>query len=131
MFIVLFLGLQVYWMIPGLTQSKLKTRGIMSWNMYSVDYDCDYAYHFVDQSGERRPLHYQGLFRRPRRHFIVFHQDMLPPFHAFLCERVSRSAGFAGIEAEVSCSLNLGPKVPLVQTNTDICTAPDFGILAQ
>jgi hypothetical protein len=127
-FLVAWLGLQLLLPIRGFLYDKLETRGNFSWNMYSRRYSCHAEYALRRPDGTEIPVDPDDFFRRsgPGK---TYHRDVLPVFHAWLCETM-RERGDAGtLLGEVACSRDNGPYRELVAENTRICEAPNFGVL--
>ena len=128
----MFLLVQLIVPLRGIIRDKLDSRGDFSWNMYSKRYSCRVDYDLVDEYGRtRRISHKDPFYPRKSRAMKVFHRDSLPWFHAHLCERVRESRFGGELYADVSCAINNGDYVRLVAEDTDICTAPNYGVLGR
>lgn len=123
-FIVIYLGIQLLVPIRGLVLDKRATRGDFSWNMYADNYACSILYSRRDAEGRTLPVDHRRYFRNTTSMMKVFHRDVLPAFHAQLCDDLDSSH----VEALVSCSINGGPWIDLVRPGVHICAAPGYGV---
>jgi hypothetical protein len=128
LFLVAFFGLELAIAVPGFVYDKHETRGNFSWNMYSVDHQCDAKYALYLADGRGFPVEYQKAFNRADRAHIVFHRDTLPVFHRYMCEELAAEGSFDRIEGQVMCRIDEEAPVALVRRGVDICTAPNWGV---
>jgi len=128
LFILAYLGVQLFLPLRAFFYDKLETRGDFSWNMYSQRYQCLTVYSLTTPEGKTHPLNHKKAFRRSDRSQAVLHRDRLPAFHAWLCDEARRNGALGSIRATVRCSVNIEPGVDLVEHNVDLCTAPNYGV---
>jgi len=114
-----YLLAQILLPLHGLATDKIDSRGDFSWNMYSDDYTCTVAYTLHAPGGASRPLDYDRWFRDAPSSTRVLHRDRLPALHAWLCEHVVPDGG--SLTGLVSCSLDDGPWIDLVDPARDLC----------
>lgn len=128
-FIVVYLAVQVALPWRALILGHYDTRGHFSWNMYSQRYECRVRYVLTSPSGEARDLVLAEHFIRPQRINMVFYRDVLPDFHAYLCETYRQRGELGTLQGDVICSWNDEPLTELVDIQADLCRAPNFGVL--
>ncbi len=59
----------------------------------------------------------------------VFHRDVLPEFHKYLCEEgLGQPEGPAYIQGSVECQLNDRPRQELIQPQVNICEADNYAV---
>ena len=127
-FVGLFLTLQLLLPLPALLQSQTETRGILSWNMYAERYRCTARYYAVSNTGERTPIPVRRYFNNSDRVGLIRHRDVLPRFHAWLCEDLDVANSAVTLQGTVACSANHGPEIQLVRPGIDLCRAPSYGV---
>ena len=123
LFVVAFLAFQLFAPLGGLFRSKQATRGNFSWNMYADSYRCSILYTLREPDGRIRTIDHRSYFRNRASSMRVFHRDVLPAFHAWLCQEQT-----GRLEALVSCSENGGPWLDLVDPAVDLCAPAERGI---
>ena len=126
--IIAYLAIQLILPLRGFIWNKHETRGNFSWNMYSQTFQCRVRYRLHKTDGGVGRISHRELFNRPKRAAMVYHRDVLPAFHEFMCEEFRNRGDMEKITAKMSCSLNKGPRVDLVHRSVDICTAENFGV---
>ena len=127
-FILAFLAIQLLLPLRGFVLDKHASRGDFSWNMYSHSYTCRESYVRVGASGDRATLATREILNRPKKRRALDHRDRLPRLHAWLCDNRRRSASEA-IVGQLTCSIDGGPGVPLVDEAADVCAAANYGVL--
>jgi vitamin K-dependent gamma-carboxylase-like protein len=127
--IVAYLAVQLILPWRGFLHSKLESRGNFSWNMYSKQYECNIEYLASLKSGEVLPVDYHRFFRDPEYSAFVLHGDVLPRFHAYVCDVLSREADLARLDGICLCSVNDGSYFHLIEEGVDVCTAPNYGVV--
>ncbi len=127
--IALFVLVQLCLPLRGFVLDLHQTRGDFSWNMYSHRYQCRARYAERDSTGKVERIDYREHFQRRSRAPMVFHRDALPAFHASLCSVVAPAERGRELIASVRCSINNGPRQPLVAEGVDICSAPRYAVL--
>lgn len=116
--ILLYGTIQLGLAVRALVTDKLETRGDFSWNMYSHEYRCSVSY-AVHGPGDRvRPIDFDGLFRDEASSTKILHRDRLDALHAWLCRNLAADEELQGL---VSCRLDGGSFVDLVEPATDLC----------
>ena len=128
LFILAYLGVQLFLPLRAFFYDKLETRGDFSWNMYSQRYQCQAVYSLITPDGTTHPMRHEKAFRRSDRSYAVLHRDRLPAFHAWLCEEARRKGALGSIRATVRCSVNIERGVDLIEPDVDLCTAPNYGV---
>jgi len=127
-FILLYLSAQLVVPLRGFVDDKLDSRGNFSWNMYSKRYECRELYLATYADGVRE-VDIEPFFKRAGRSRQVFHRDILPRFHAFLCDELKRDGELRRLEGVCLCSLNETDFIPLIRDDVDLCAAPNYGVL--
>ena len=131
LFILAYLGVQLFLPLRAFFNDKLETRGDFSWNMYSQRYQCQAVYSLTTPDGKTHPMHHEKAFRRSDRSQAVLHRDRLPAFHAWLCDEARRNGALGSIHATVRCSVNIERGMDLIEPDVDLCTAPNYGVKLQ
>ena len=130
LFILIYLSIQLLLPLRGVFQDKVQSRADFSWNMYSVRYDCQAAYLLTTPDGETKPMPYHKAFYRWDRVKMIFRQDRLPYFHAWLCDGARQNGVLGSIRAKVQCAVSTDEYlVDLVNSSVDLCTAPNYGVI--
>ena len=60
---------------------------------------------------------------------MVFHRDVLPQYHAYLCEELRKSGDLVRLEGICLCSHNTDEFQPLIDDSVDLCSDPNYGVL--
>jgi len=97
--------------------------------MYSKRYRCDVEYFVVQPGKEIRWIPHRALLNRAKQTGHIYNRDTLPRFHAWMCNELRQRLVNASLRGQVSCSLNNSPYVDLLDTDVDLCTAPNHGVL--
>jgi hypothetical protein len=129
LFLILFLGVQILLPIRGFLLDKFETRGNFTWNMYASRYSCTAGYALVRSSGETVEIDMRKLFRRKGQRGKVSHLDVLPVFHAWLCDDLERRGERGRLLGSVTCRLNNGPPRKLVKEKVNLCGEENYGVL--
>ncbi len=126
--IVAYLVIQVALPLRGFLFDKYDTRGNFTWNMYSKQYRCGVRYARLTERGPELFDH-REFFRRDRVVMRVFHRDVLPEFHKYLCEEaLGQPENPAYIQGSVKCQLNDKPPQELIQPEANICEADNYAV---
>ena len=126
-FIVAYLCVQLLVPLRGLLMDKSDTRGDFSWNMYAGRYTCLTSYMIRTPGGMPQIVDHRPYFKREKSSGKIFHRDVLPVFHAWLCDELHDALDPARLEAWVSCRTDEEPTQALVLPGTDICAAAEHG----
>jgi hypothetical protein len=119
--IVGWLALQISLPVRGLFVRPSDGGGRFSWNMYASNYACRTGYAFHPTQGSPYVVDPESFFSDRRRARRVFHRDALPPFHAWICERL----GPGRLEGHVACATDGEPFELLVAPGVDLCAPAD------
>ncbi len=125
-----YVAFQVLFPIRGLIVEKFDAWGMFSWNMYSQGYDCAVNYKVVEPSGSEQTVDFRKFFVLPDKVGHVLNRSALPVFHRFLCGELAREGKHGRTLAAVSCRKNRVTIETLVDSTADICSAPNFGVIA-
>jgi hypothetical protein len=123
-----YLAVQLLLPLRGLVFDERATRGNFSWNMYSRRYACSAVYSWIDEAGRVHPLHPEDYVRNAAWADRLYHRDVLPEFHAWLCRELDVTARGGRLEALVTCRVGSGPWTDLVRPGADVCTEPGGGV---
>ena len=72
---------------------------------------------------------HRSFFHRRSRHRLVFHRDVLPAFHAYLCEELEDRGPLERLEGICICSYNKGEFEPLIHDSVDLCSYANYGVI--
>ena len=116
--------------LPGFTNNWYESYARFSWDLYSHDFRCKANYELVAANGERGPIKIKALVNDDWFINRLFHRDTLPSFHKHLCEEKRRRRIPGQVYAIGQCKLDKDPQIHLIQEQTDICSAPNFGVIS-
>lgn len=128
--ILVFVGFNLSYPLTGLHISKTETWGEFTWNMYSQTYRCGAKYYLLQDDGRAVNVDVREYLRRSGKTGHVFHRDVLPLFHAYLCEQLAAEGRSGTLKGECECSMAGGESEELVDTTANLCTADNHGVLA-
>lgn len=127
-FLVVFLLVQLVLPLRGFFTDKYESRGNFSWNMYASKYSCRAAYTLVRGDGRRVEIDLHEKFRLPSHLGKVAHLDVLPSFHAWLCDDLERRGARGRLFGSVHCRLNDDPPRRMVAETVNLCGAENYGV---
>ena len=122
-FVVVYLVVQVALPLRALFRDPLDSPGDFGWTMYSDLVRCSVSYVRVGADGRDRDVDPRELLNRPSRIGRVLRRDRLPHFPTWLCEE-----GLP-VYADVRCAAVPAPPRPLTDSEADLCSAADRGVL--
>lgn len=125
-----YVAFQLLSPIRGLVVDKFDSWGSFSWNMYSKGYDCKAHYKVVEPSGRELAVDFQKYFMLRSKAGHVLNRAYLPAFHRFLCAELVREGKRGRVMALVECRINFAEIEALVDSTAEICSAPNFGVIA-
>jgi hypothetical protein len=124
-----FLAVQLVLPLRGLYYEKLDTRANFSWNMYSQHFECRMSYLATLTDGTVVEIDHARFFNRGSRAQLVFHRDVLPAYHEYVCAELRRDDEFVRLAGICLCAHNSGEFEPLIRDDVDLCSVPRFGVL--
>lgn len=129
LFVIAFLAIQLALPLRVLWRERADSRGHFSWNMYSRAYRCDVGYQVLTPEGRVEAIDHRDYVARRRRASMLFYRDVLPRFHAELCDQLRADGQLGTLRGSVSCITdNQGSPDELIRTNEDLCTADNYGV---
>jgi len=127
----IFLVVQIALPLRGFVYDKHDTRGNFSWNMYSQGFECQMTYLASYADGPVVEVDHRHFFHRRSRHQLVFHRDVLPTFHSYLCEELGKSGDLVRVDGICLCSHNSQEFEPLVRDTVDLCSDENYGVITE
>lgn len=124
-----FLAYNLYFPLQGLGTEKTETWGEFTWNMYSQTYRCAAKYYLLQDDGTAVNVDVRPYMRRGEKMGRVFHREVLPKFHAYLCEQLEAEGRSGTLMGDCYCNVAGGTTERLVDTTANLCNAEDHGVL--
>ncbi len=128
--IVLFLAAQVVIPIYGLRHNPNEVLGWFTWNMYAAKEEVQAQYFIQPPQGPIRRIDYKSHFNARDRATGVFHPDVLPRFHAYLCEQIRKENPQNRLVGNVRMRFSDGEPIEIVRPDPDgdLCEKENYGV---
>ncbi len=128
--IILFLAAQVLIPIYGFRHDPNEVLGWFTWNMYSMKEEVQAQYFIAPPQGPVRRIDYKSHFNARDRATGVFHHDVLPRFHAYLCEAIKKENPQNRLVGKVRMRISEGEPIEIVSLGPDgdLCSSPNYGV---
>ena len=124
-----FLAVQLILPVRGVIRDTDGTRGNFSWNLHSQRLECRMSYLATYADGSVVEVDHRRFFHRRSRRVSVFQRDVLPAYHAYVCEELRKSGTLQRLEGICLCSNNGGEFESQILDSVDLCNHANYGVI--
>ena len=125
-----WLAVQAFLPIRGCGSDRLVDPLDFTWNMYAARSTCQIRYLLAEPGSSPASLQIGEHFRTEYSKGLTFTRRRLPTFHRYLCARLDEDGRLGRLEGRVRCQYPHTGELEIVSPGVDLCTAPNFGVLA-